>query len=54
MLSDCVKEIYLGLLKQDISINLIDESDIFYYLDLLAYNAKQKESKDKVTIDQIF
>jgi len=41
--------------NEDLTLNVIDEMDLFYYLDLLIYKAKQEPASEPVvTIDQVF
>jgi hypothetical protein len=47
-----MKEFYIGRLKDGWSLSEIDDADFFYYLDLVAYEANQKD--DACTIDEIF
>lgn len=42
-----MKETYLGLLSNEWRMNDIDEMDIYYYLELLSYEAN-KEYKNNV------
>ncbi len=47
-----MKEVYLNLMEEGWTLTDIDETDFFYYLDLLSYKANKGQKK--VTIDQIF
>jgi hypothetical protein len=47
-----MKEFYIGRLKDGWSLSAIDDTDFFYYLDLIAYEAIKKD--DACMIDEIF
>ena len=48
-----MKETYLCLLEQGWTLNDIDEMDIFFYWEVLAYKAN-KEQEPTAYIDQVF
>jgi len=41
-----MKETYLSLMDDKWKLNDIDEMDIYYYLDLLSYEANKKYNKN--------
>ena len=50
-LSDWMKETYLGLIKDGWTLEDIDNMDIFYYLDLLSYEANKAVIKQSSALD---
>ena len=46
-----MKETYLGLLADGWTLDQIDSMDIFYYLDLLSYEANKKVIKQSNALD---
>lgn len=42
---------YLGLLHKGWTLNDIDDMDIYYYLDLLSYEANKEVRKQAVELD---
>jgi len=49
-----MKEFYIDRINTGWTLPEIDNSDFFYWLDLMAYMAKQKEEVETTTIDNIF
>ena len=49
--SDWLKEMYLGLLEKGWTLNDIDEMDLYYYLDLLSYEANKGARKQSTELD---
>lgn len=46
-----MKELYLSLFENGWTMEDIDEMDIFWYLDVIAYKANKEEKQNKTTID---
>jgi len=49
-----MKEFYVDRINNGWTLPEIDNSDFFYWLDLMAYMAIQKEEESMTTIDKIF
>jgi len=45
---------YIQLIDNGWSLNDVDESDFFYYMDLLIYKANKKDKESVAYIDQIY
>jgi len=46
-----MKETYLGLLEKGWTLDSIDNMDIFYYLDILSYEANKRVIKQSNALD---
>ena len=46
-----MKETYLGLLAKGWTLDAIDNMDIFYYLDILSYEANKRVIKQSNALD---
>lgn len=42
------------MIKADWTLNDVDECDIVFLMNVLAYGEREKEKSEKVTIDEIF
>ena len=49
-----MKEFYVDRINNGWTLPEIDNSDFFYWLDLMAYMAKEAEEKSKTFIDDVF
>jgi hypothetical protein len=45
-----MKEFYIARMKDGWSLSVIDDTDFFYYIELMAYMGKE----DEQTMDEIF
>ena len=51
-LLDWMKETYLSLMSDGWRLNDIDEMDIYYYLDLLSYEANKAVKTQSIALDE--
>lgn len=54
--TDFIKEVWLWLISTGLKLQDIDEMDLFYYLDLMAYKAKKEpkpEDEPVLFINQV-